>query len=157
MKGVQTFEMKIVSTSDLLKYHRSRLVRFVPWVMLGVVGISGKRLVLNPLDFEAWVSFLFAGYMIICRWFPGWFPQPKSRSVVLNETTIRFPVKVHGTMEIPRAQVSEVSPMSSGLIIAWKKDGAPWYTQLSQYDFEPSVWSEFREVLVEWGNRGSEG
>jgi hypothetical protein len=154
MKGVQTFEMKIVSTSDLLKYHRFRLVRFVPWMMLGVVGISVKRLVFNPLDFEAWFSFLFPGYLIICRWFPGWLPQPESRQVQLDETTLQFPTKLFGTSGLPRAWVSEVSVTTEGLIVAWKVNGYLVYTDVMEYWFSEAEWGRFRGALMEWGNRG---
>ena len=154
MSEMRTFEMRIVSTADALRYHRFWFIRFLPWIMIIVVVTSGRKVISDPLDFEAWMSLLSGGFIVICRWMPGWFPQPKSRQIVLDDAAIRFPRKVFGTIEIPRAQVSEVSPMSSGLMIAWKKDGVPWYTELSQYDFEPSVWSEFREALLAWGNPG---
>jgi hypothetical protein len=156
MSELRKFEMRIVNTADFLRYHPFWFIRAVPWIMILVVGTSGRKLISDPLDFWTWVSLLYACFIVSCRWFPGYIPQPKSRSLVLDDTTIRFPVKVFGTTEIPRAHVSEVSPMSSGLIIAWKKNGVPWYTELSEHSFDPTVWSEFREALMEWGNRKAE-
>ena len=155
MSEVRTFEMRIVNTADLLRHHSSWSIRALPWMMIFVAGTAGRKLISDPLDFWAWASLLYASLIVAYRWFPGCFPQPKSRSLVLDETAIRFPFKVAGTLEIPRAQISEVSPMSSGLMIAWKKDGVPWYTEMSPHSFEPNVWGEFREALMEWGNRGA--
>jgi hypothetical protein len=156
-KSVREFEMKVVNFADWVKHSPFRVVRFIPWFLLLLILSSGLRLMREVTNLEAWTSFLFASCYSVYCWFPGWFPQPKSRRIVLDETAIRFPVKVFGTKEIPRAQISEVSPMSSGVMIAWKKNGAPWYTELSERSFDPVVWSEFRQALMEWGNRESGG
>lgn len=145
--------MRIVNTADALKHHRFWFFRFLPWIMIVVVVTSGRKLISDPLHFEAWVSVLYGGFIVICRWMPGWLPQPKSRQIVLDETANRFPMKVFGTNEIPRAQVSEVSPTTEGLIIAWKKNGVPRYTEVMEMWFSAEEWERVRAALMEWGNR----
>jgi hypothetical protein len=146
--------MRIVNTADFLRCHPFWFIRAFPWIMIFVACAAGRRLISDPLDFWAWVSLLYASLIVSYRWFPGCFPQPKSWSLVLDETAIRFPVKVFGTMEIPRAQVSEVSRTTEGLIIAWKKNGVPWYTEVMEMWFSAEEWERVRAALMEWGNRG---
>ena len=55
--------------------------------------------------------------------------------------------------EMPRNQVEEVMPTTEGLIIAWKKDGVPWYTEVMERWFSEAEWTKVRSALMEWGNR----
>lgn len=148
----RAFEMRIVTHFDLVRHSSSRFVRFAPWLSLLLTITTGRKLIGDVRNLEAWLTFFLAGGYMVYLWFPGWFPQPKSRLVVIDERAIRFPVKLFGINEIPRSQVSEVSPMTDGLMIAWSKDGVPWYTQLPEHSFDPAVWTDFRQALLRWGN-----
>ena len=149
------FEMRIMTLSDLVRHSSSRFVRLAPWLLLFLTVNSALKLTGDVSHLEAWLTFLLAGGYTVYFWFPGWFPQPKSRLVVIDERAIRFPVKLFGISEIPKSQVSEVSPITDGLMIAWIREGVPRYTQLPEQSFDPAVWTEFRQALLRWGNRGA--
>jgi hypothetical protein len=153
MSEVRKFEMQCVGFADAFKHRRFWFLRLFSWLMLISLVIFGKKLTVDPLNLEVWMNFLFAGVIVICRWFPGWIPQPKSRTLLLSEATLQFPVKVFGTKEIPWDRVEEVVPTTEGLIIAWKKDGVPWYTEVMERWFSAEEWAKVRAALLEWGNR----
>ena len=48
-------------------------------------------------------------------------------------------------------------PTTEGLIIAWKKDGVPWYTEVMEMWFSEAEWTKVRAALIEWGNREDSG
>lgn len=152
MNEMRQFEMRIVSGADFLKHHPSRFIRFLPWLMIIEVVVLSEKLIKKGWDLWAFVHLLSGIFIAMLRWFPGCFLQPKSRYVVLDESVVRFPRKVFGTIEIPRSQVREVSVTAKGLIIAWQKDGVPWYTELLAIWFSEEEWGRLRSALLPWGN-----
>jgi hypothetical protein len=73
----------------------------------------------------------------------------------MAEEKIRGPLGWREWVEIPRDQVEEVVARTEGLVIAWKKNGVPCYTEVMEMWFSEEEWGKVREALLVWGNRGA--
>lgn len=91
---------------------------------------------------------------VIYRW--GANRRP-AKFLEMTEDMVRGPLGWRNWVEIPRSQVEEVVATTEGLIIAWKKDGVPWCTEVMEMSFSEEEWGRVRGALMEWGNRAGEG
>jgi hypothetical protein len=83
-----------------------------------------------------------------------WAKRRPAKYLEITEEWVRGPLGWRKWGEIPRDQVEEVVPTTEGLIIAWKKDGVPWYMEVMEMWFSADEWEKVRAALLEWGDRG---
>ena len=83
-----------------------------------------------------------------------WARRRPAKYLEMTEEVVRGPLGWSKWVEIPRDQVEEVVPTTEGLIIAWKKNGVPWYTEVMEMWFSVEEWEKVRAALLAWGNRG---
>ena len=87
------------------------------------------------------------------RW---WAMRRSAKFLELTEEKVRGPLgEWRKWVEIPRDRVEEVVATTEGLIIAWNKDGVPWYTEVMEMWFSETEWTKVRAALMAWGNRGA--
>ena len=85
-----------------------------------------------------------------------WASRRPAKFLEMTEEKIRGPLGWRKWGEIPRDQVEEVVARTEGLVIAWKKNGVPWYTEVMEMWFSAEEWAKVRAALMEWGNRKAE-
>jgi hypothetical protein len=145
--------------SEVRKFEMLRVARSISpypgWLAMihGALGFGFLR-ALEDGDLVALVLVL-AGVSLykIYHW---WAKRRPARFLEMTEENVRTPLEWSRWGEIPRDRVEEVVPTTEGLIIAWKKDGVPWYTEVMERWFSEEEWEKVRGALLEWGNRGME-
>jgi hypothetical protein len=75
------------------------------------------------------------------------------KTLQLTSHQAHLPLGWRKNTVIPLASVEEVSITTKGLIIAWKKNGVPRYTELSEHWFAEPEWVKVQSALMAWGNR----
>ena len=139
--------------AEQLKHPRFRRWAWLRWVFPIETLFLTWCLFHEPLDGWLWVNWATLVWIVLVLWKPELLPKGKGKNVVLEAEVLRLPnLMGDGEQLIPRAQVEEISPSSLGVIIAWKKNGVPWYSELMEWWFAPSEWAQLRAALQAWVN-----
>ena len=83
-----------------------------------------------------------------------WLRRPP-KNLQLTSNQAHLPLGWRKNTVIPLASVDEVSLTTKGLIIAWKKNGVPRYTEVPETWFSTTEWAKLQPTLLAWGNRQS--
>jgi hypothetical protein len=135
-------------------------VRSVGWRVHLAVGAAGFLAVFGSDLYReglTWKNGLFVGWLVFALIWEWRARRQPTKWVELSEERLRGPVGGKQWVEIPRASVEEIAPIVEGLIIAWKEDGVPRYTEVMESWFSEVEWGRVRGALMEWGNRGVRG
>ncbi len=148
MSEVRKFEMLKVAraTSRNLRMQAAIYV----WFGVGFLG----DLFLQGLT---WKTLCVLGLACVALIHDQWAKSRPAKFLEMTEEKIRGPLGWRKWGEIPRDQVEEVVARTEGLVIAWKKNGVPWYTEVMEMWFSAEEWEKVRGALMEWGNRGRGG
>ncbi len=131
---------------ELLRWPRVK--KWTIWVWIICLGWLGVRLVRQPWGWQE------TGWLVI--WLGIglenlWTIRQPPKFLELSAEAMRGPVGWKGRVEIPREHVVEISPTTEGLIIAWNRNGVPWYTEVPESWFSTETWQQVRQALLSWG------
>lgn len=93
-------------------------------------------------------TLIFIGWFLI-YWL--WRRRRPASHLRLSNAEILLNAGLLRRLQISRQQVQEVSPSTTGVIIAWKKSGVPHYTHVRSEWFEDAVWRKAFPALLSWG------
>ena len=122
---------RVFQDGSIQLMHVRGLLRTWLWLLMGWLGLRGVG--------------------VIYRW---WANRRPAKVLEMTEEMVRVPLRWGKWVEIPLGQVEEVMATAKGLIIAWKKDGVPWCTEVMERWFSEGEWRRVRGALMESGNRG---
>jgi len=104
------------------------------------------------LVLQHWLHGLILIGLLACYWL--WRRRRPADLLRLSDAGIHLNAGFLRRLQISRQQVQEVSPSTTGVIIAWKKSGVPHYTHVKSEWFEDAVWCQACPALLSWAHPG---
>jgi len=146
--------------SEVRKFEMLKVARAVPrcpnW-LIAIYAVLGLVLLKEAFEDGKQMGVVFVvGFLILGLGYRYWAIRQPEKYLEMTSEKIRGPLGSREWGEIPRDQVEEVVATTEGLIIAWKKNGVPWYTEVMEMWFSAEEWEKVRAALMEWGNRKAE-
>lgn len=145
MSEVRKFEMRKVART--ISRNRRMQAAINIWLGIGFLG----DLILQGLT---WKTLCVLGLACVALVHDRWAKTRPAKFLEMTEEMVWGPLGWSKWGEIPRDRVEEVVPTTEGLIIAWKKNGVPWYTEVMEMWFSEEEWGKVRAALLAWGNPG---
>lgn len=104
----------------------------------------------NGFTWAGAVTLGLVGLMLLERW---WMSRRSPRFLEIAEAEVSGPLGWSTSVTIPLHQVEDVSITTEGLIIAWKENGVPRYTEVPEAWFAETEWAKAQPALLTWGNQ----
>ncbi len=148
--------MTEAATDTTQRFEMLRWPRIIPgfskwlawawWIWLAALVVNAFR---EPWGWyqTGWAALLILGGLEYLRT----LRQP-TKYLEITKDTVQAPTDWKSRVNISRQQLEEISPTAQGLIIAWKRNGVSWYTEVPESWFSPEVWPQARTALLAWGH-----